>query len=113
MIFIVLMIVANLVLGKCNFSRNFKDSVLWRHLRITFVKRPFFVLNSIIFYQYLSLVLACTLQFTGFMNKTNVGAFGGINAAGAVIAFILATIYPLFQFYFLQRKRSLMKDTRI
>lgn len=104
---------ANLVLGRCNFSRNFKDSVLWRHLRITFVKRPFFVFSSIVFYQYLSLVLACTLQFTGFMNKTNKGVFGGLNAAGAVVAFIIATVYPLVQFLYLQKRRQSMQDARI
>ena len=71
-------------------------------MRITFVKRPFFVFNSIVFYQYLTLVLACTLQFTGFMNETNQGSYGGMNSAGAIVAFIIATLYPIFQFYYLR-----------
>lgn len=102
----VVSIVFNLVLGKCNFSANFKDNTFWRHMRVTFVKRPFFVFNSIVFYQYLSLVLACTLQFTAINNHTNQGSFGGINAGGAVIAFIIATAYPLIHFYYLRRKRK-------
>lgn len=109
----VISILFNLVLGRCNFSRNFKDNVLWRHLRVTFVKRPFFVFNSIIFYQYLTLVLACTLQFTGVMNETNQGSYGGVNAAAAVITFIIATIYPLVHFYYLQKRRADMEDAKI
>lgn len=99
-------IVMNLLLGKCDVSRNFKDNIFWRHMRVTFVKRPFFVLNSILFYQYLSLVIACALQFTALKNSTNQGAFGGLNAAGAVVAFILATIYPLFHLYYLRRQQA-------
>ncbi len=78
-------------------------------MRVTFVRRPYFIFNSIIFYQYLTLVLACGLQFTALSNKTNQGAFSGINAAAAVVAFILATIYPLFHFWYLQRRRTQLK----
>jgi hypothetical protein len=102
----VVAIVFYLLLGRCNISRNFKDNIFWRHMRVTFVKRPFFVFNSIVFYQYLSLVLACTLQFTAIRNQTNQGAFAGLNAAGAVVAFILATLYPLLHLYYLQRRRG-------
>jgi len=73
-------------------------------MRVTFVKRPFFVFNSIVFYQYLTLVLACTLQFTGFLNTTNQGAYGGLNSAAAVVAFVIATIYPMLQFYYLRKQ---------
>jgi hypothetical protein len=106
----VVSIIFHFVLGKCDFSLNFRDNIFWRHMRVTFVKRPFFVFNSIVFYQYLSLVLACTLQFTAIKNQTNQGAFGGMNAAGAVIAFIIATIYPLIHFYYLQKKRPEKDD---
>lgn len=102
-------IVFNLLLGRCDISRNWKDNTFWRHMRVTFVRRPYFIFNSIIFYQYLTLVLACGLQFTALSNKTNQGAFSGINAAAAVVAFILATIYPLFHFWYLQRRRTQLK----
>lgn len=105
-ILIIYSIVAHYVLKHCNIGRGYRDSIFFRHMRITFVKRPFFVFNSIIFYQYLTLVLACTLQFLGFMNQTNQGSFGGINAAGAVVAFVIATIYPLFHLYYLRSKQN-------
>lgn len=114
--FVVLMVfavIAHLVLGRCGFSRNFKDNVLWRHLRVTFVKRPYFVFNSVVFYQYGTLLIAATLQFTGFTNKTAQGSFGGLNSAGAIVAFILATVYPLVQFYYLRRKRARMGEAKI
>jgi hypothetical protein len=106
-------IVAHFVLGRCDFSRHFKDNVLWRHLRITFVKRPYFIFYSIVYYQYLTLIMACTLQFTGFTNQTNQGVFGGLNSAGAIVAFIFATIFPLAHFYYLQKKRKEMEEAKI
>lgn len=105
----VVAIVFNLLFGKCDITRNYKENTFFRHMRVTFVKRPFFVFNSIVFYQYLSLVLACTLQFTAISNETNQGAFGGVNAAAAVIAFIVATLYPLVHFYYLNRRRNQLK----
>ena len=81
-------------------------------MRVTFLKRPFFYFNSIIFYQYLTLVLACTLQFLDLTNRTNQGAYGGVNAAAAVIAFILATAYPCVHLYYLIRKARDFGDER-
>jgi hypothetical protein len=77
---------------------------MYRHLKVTFHKRPFFVFNSLVFYQYLTLVLACCLQFLSLTNATNQGAFGSLNAAAAVVAFMLATAYPIVHFLYLRRK---------
>lgn len=77
-----------------------------RHWKITFHRRPYFYFNSIVFYQYLTLVLASMLQFTSISNQTNQGAFNGVSAAAAVIAFIFATIYPLAHFLWLRRKQE-------
>jgi hypothetical protein len=106
---VVVAIVLNILFGKCDITRNYKDNIFFRHMRITFVKRPFFIFNSIVFYQYLSLVLACGLQFTAIHNQTNQGAYSGVNAAAAVIAFIIATLYPLVSFYYLNRRRNQLK----
>ena len=75
-------------------------------MKVTFVKRPFFVFNSIIFYQFLTLCLACTLQFIDINNNTNQGSFSGINAAGAIVAFIFAIVYPLLHLYYLSHKED-------
>ena len=109
LILVVVAIVLNLLFGKCDITRNYRDNIFFRHMRITFVKRPFFIFNSIVFYQYLSLVLACGLQFTAIDNQTNQGAYSGVNAAAAVIAFIIATLYPLVSFYYLNRRRNQLK----
>ena len=109
LILVVVAIVLNILFGKCDITRNYKDNIFFRHMRITFVKRPFFIFNSIVFYQYLSLVLACGLQFTAIHNQTNQGAYSGVNAAAAVIAFIIATLYPLVSFYYLNRRRNQLK----
>ena len=81
-----------------------QDSIFLRHLRVTFIKRPFFYFNSVIFYQYLTTVLACKLPFLDLTNRTNQGAYGGVNAAAAVIAFILATVYPYVMLWYLGKK---------
>jgi len=44
------------------------------------------------------------LQFLDIDNKTNQGAYGGLNAAGAIVAFIIATAYPIIHFIHLRRK---------
>lgn len=76
-----------------------------RHIKVTFHRRPYFYFNSVIFYQYLTLMLACFLQFTSLMNKTDQGAFGGISAAAAIVAFIFGTVYPIFHLFFLRHKQ--------
>jgi hypothetical protein len=81
------------------------SNLLWRHLKVTFHRRPFFYFNSVIFYQYLTLILACFLQFTA-NNQTNQGAFSGVSAAAAVVAFILATAYPIVHFIYLRHKHD-------
>lgn len=89
---------------KFKLSRKTTTNILFRHLNVTFFKRPFFVFNSIIFYQYLTLVLACSLQFLSLYNQTNQGTYEGLNAAAAVMAFILATLYPIIHFLYLRAK---------
>lgn len=76
-----------------------------RHMKITFAKRPYFVFNSVIFYQYLTLVLACTLQFIDLKTRSNFPGFRGANAAGAIVAFILATVYPIIHYLYLHYKK--------
>jgi len=83
-------------------SRDTTSKIFFRHLNVTFNKRPFFVFNSIVFYQYLTLVLACTLQFLSLYNQTNQGSYGDLNAAAAIVAFLLATVYPLIHFFYLR-----------
>jgi len=80
-------------------------STIMRHLKVTFHRRPFFYFNSIVFYQYLTLILACCLQFTDISNATDQGAFNVISATAAVIAFILGTGYPIFHFFWLRHKK--------
>jgi hypothetical protein len=96
----------HIVTKKAISRRMANSSNIMRHLKVTFHRRPYFYFNSIIFYQYLTLVLACTLQFTDLNNATDQGAFGGISAAGAIIAFIFATVYPLFHFFWLRHKKA-------
>jgi hypothetical protein len=79
---------------------------LIRHLKLTFYRRPYFVLNSVLFYQYLTTVLACTLQFIDLTSRTNEDPFRGINAAATIITFVLATAYPIVHFFYLSYKEK-------
>lgn len=88
-------------LGKAGRESNNK---FIRHMKITFYRRPFFVFNSVIFYQYITVCIACTLQFIDLSSNTNVNPFRGINAAATVICFVLATVYPLVHFFYLSYK---------
>ena len=100
------MVIRLIVGSEACMPRSLQGSKFLRHMKITFVKRPFFYINSIVFYQYLTLVLVCTFQFLDISNKTNKSAYSGVNAAGAIIAFIIATIYPLFHFFYLNLKAT-------
>lgn len=82
------------------------NNIFLRHLKVTYHRRPFFYFNSVVFYQYLSLMLACFLQFTSIYNKTDQGSFSGVTAAAAIIAFVLGTIYPIFHFLWLRHKQN-------
>lgn len=106
-ILVIFVVVMYFVMNKCNFGdKPFTKTTLFRHLYITYGKSPFFAINSIIFYQYLTLVLACTLQFIDLLNNTNQGSFTGASATGSIVAFIIATIYPLAHFGYLQYKQT-------
>jgi hypothetical protein len=95
------------VIAKKYITREMTESNNFlRHWKVTFHRRPYFYVNSIIFYQYLTLVLACMLQFTNISNQTQQGAFSGITGAAAVAAFILATAYPLIHFLWLRHKQN-------
>lgn len=59
----------NLLTGRIS-RESTLSSNLMRHLKVTFHRRPFFYFNSIVFYQYLTLVFACVLQFTDLTNST-------------------------------------------
>jgi len=82
------------------------NSNVARHFKVTFHRRPYFYFNSLVFYQFLTLVLACTLQFTDSDTSTEQGAFGGVSMAAAVIAFVFATLYPLFHLFWMRHKRE-------
>ena len=90
--------------------RMANTSVVYRHLKVTFHRRVYFYFNSIVFYQYLTLVLACCLQFTDLTSSTNQGAFSTLSAIAAILAFVLATLYPLFHFFYLRYKKSSMTE---
>jgi hypothetical protein len=92
--------------GSVDFSRRFTSNKFIRHMKITFYRKVYFVFNSIIFYQYLTVCLACTLQFIDLSNNTHQQPFTGINAAAAVIAFVLATLYPLSHFFYMSYKEK-------
>lgn len=77
-----------------------------RHMRVTFLHRPLFYFNSIIFYQYFTVVLSCFLQFLDLKTRTNEPTFAGVNAAACIIAFIFATLYPIIFHLLLNRKRN-------
>jgi hypothetical protein len=79
-------------------------------MKISFVKRPFFYFNSIIFYQYFTVVLACTLQFLDLTSSTNVQPFITLNAIAAIVAFVFATVYPTVHFIYLKYKQGTMYD---
>ena len=83
--------------------------IFYRHMKITFYERPLFYFNSVIFYQYFTVMLACCFQFIDlFTNTTGYKAFAGVNAAACIIAFVLATLYPLlFHLYLLWKRRDL------
>lgn len=51
--------------------KNKSDNLIMRHLRYTFSHRPLYYFNSIIFYQYFTVVLACCLQFLDLKTHTN------------------------------------------
>ena len=82
------------------------SNLFWRHLKVTFHRRPFFYFNSVVFYQYLTLMLACFLQFTSLQNKTAQGSFGSVSATAAVVVFALGTAYPIFHFLWLRYKQQ-------
>lgn len=75
-------------------------------MRTVFTHRPLFYFNSIIFYQYFTVVLACCLQFLDLKTRTNEPGFAGVNAAACIIAFIFATLYPILFHLLLHRKRN-------
>lgn len=75
-------------------------------MKVTFYRRPFFVFNSVIFYQYITVCIACTLQFIDLFTRTVQETFRGINAAAAIICFVLATAYPLVSFFYLSYKEK-------
>lgn len=75
-------------------------------MKVTFYRRPYFVFNSVVFYQYVTVCIACTLQFIDLSSSINSDPFTGINAAAAIIAFILATAYPLIHFFYLSYKEK-------
>ena len=86
--------------------KTISDDSIFRHFRITFVLRPFFYWNSVVFYQYFTLVLACCFQFMDLASRGNVAeGFIGVNAAAAIIAFIFATAYPIIHFFVLRKKK--------
>lgn len=82
------------------------DHIFVRHMRNTFVHRPLFYFNSVIFYQYFTVVIACFLQFLDLRTRTNESTFAGVNAAACIIAFILATLYPIVFHIVLHKKRG-------
>lgn len=89
---------------------NKSENTVIRHFRYTFAHRPIFYFNSIIFYQYFTVVIACCLQFLDLKTHTNEPRFAGVNAAACIIAFIFATLYPLIFHYFLNRQRKPVLD---
>lgn len=50
---------------------NKSNLTFFRHMRTVFTHRPLFYFNSIIFYQYFTVVLACCLQFLDLKTRTN------------------------------------------
>ena len=104
-IFLVYLIAMHFLTKQCISRRMANSNLILRHFKITFHRRPFFYFNSIIFYQYLTLILACFLQFTALSNQTNQGSFSGVTAAAAIVAFVLATAYPIFQLLWLRHKQ--------
>lgn len=78
----------------------------FRHLKVTFNRRPYFVFNSVIFYQYITICIACTLQFIDLASNTNEDPFRGVNATAAIICFVLATAYPLIHFFYMSYKEK-------
>ena len=66
----VVFIVFHIVFRKIKSIKN--NANVWiQHMRNTFVHRPLFYFNSIIFYQYFTVVLACCLQFLDLKTHTN------------------------------------------
>lgn len=47
------------------------ENLFIRHMRNTFVYRTLWFFNSIIFYQYFTVVLACFMQFLDLKTRTN------------------------------------------
>ena len=84
-----------------------EDEFVLKHFKITYSETPYFYFNSIIFYQYFTVVLACCFQFMDLRPRNNTNsAFPDVNAAAAVIAFILATIYPWFHFFYMRSRKA-------
>ena len=88
-----------------------EESSIMKHLKITFCLTKYFYWNSVIFYQYFTVVVACCLQFLDLRSRLfSTSAFAGINAAASIIAFILATGYPIFHFIYLRKKKKIIID---
>ena len=88
-----------------------EDEFVMKHFKITFSETPYFYWNSVVYYQYFTVVLACCLQFMDLRprNHTN-SSFPDVNAAAAVIAFILATIYPWIHFFYMRSRKAELID---
>lgn len=104
-VFVVYLAIMHIITKKYITREMTERNNIYRHLKVTFHRRPYFYLNSIFFYQYLTLILACMLQFTSLTNKTDQGSFSGISAAAAIVAFIIGTLYPILHFLWLRHKQ--------
>jgi hypothetical protein len=114
-ILLVVFLVFNIVLriissSDSTFIKNLGNHTFVRHLKITFINRPVFYFNSIIFYQYFTVILACCFQFLDLKTRTNEKIFGSVNAAACLIAFILLTLYPIVLHIFLHQQRKISLD---
>ena len=105
-ILMVYLLVMHIICKKFITRRMANTSTIMRHLKVTFHRRVYFYFNSVVFYQYLTLILACCLQFTDLTNSTEQGTFTSISAAAAILAFILGTLYPLFHFFWLRHRKA-------
>ena len=89
-----------------------EDNRVLRHFKISFGLTTYFYWNSIIFYQYFTVVIACFLQFLDLnASHSSTSAFSTISSISAFIAFLFVTVYPIVNFMFMRsRKTSLITN---
>ena len=84
-----------------------ENNIVLRHFKVSFALTKFFYWNSLIFYQYFTVVLACFLQFLDLNGShKSTEAFSTVSAISAFVAFLFVTIYPIINFVYLRGKKT-------